>query len=240
MAPLILSDARLWLGKYDLSGDANALALDYGAEPKDVTTIAATTRIFTGGLKTITANHEGLWEAGVGTVDEALFAGMGSTHVMTIAPAGGGAAGAAALFATVQEASYALGGAIGEAFPFSVQCAGAGALTSGKILHNGTSSTSAVGTGYEMGSPTSSQRWSAALHVLSITGGGSLTVDVQSDTASGFPSTTSRGSFAAVTAPGAEIITALGYGGADTWWRTTWSLTGTSPSATFIVAFGFI
>lgn len=240
MSKLALTNAKLWLDGYDLSGDINALALEYGAEAKDATVISDTTRRFMGGLKTVSARHAGLWEAGTDKVDEVLFARVGSNVVTTIGPSNGGAEGERAYLTTMLGAKYGLGGAVGEAFPFDVELEGQADLVAGTIIHNALRGLTGAGTVYNLGAPSASQRWFAALHVLTLTGGGTLTVKVQSDDNAGMTSPTDRGTFAAKSGLGAEIISAVGIGGGDIHWRTSWTLTGSSPSALFVVALGFI
>ena len=89
MAEEVLTNARLFFDGYDLSGDMNALQLDYGAEMVDITTFPDTSRKRLAGLKTVAFNHAGLWQGGTGLVDDVLFAKVGvADKAMTIVPQG--------------------------------------------------------------------------------------------------------------------------------------------------------
>src|SRR5690348_2437436 len=72
MATQILTTAKLWLDSYDLSGDANAVALEQAVEKEDATTFGADTRVFKPGLKTFKGSAAGLANLGPGLSEEFL------------------------------------------------------------------------------------------------------------------------------------------------------------------------
>ena len=81
----------------------------------------------------------------------------------------------------------------------------------------------------------------AALHVLSVAGTSTptITVEIESDTEEAFGDTPeTRLSFDAATAAGGQILRTSAGVHADTWYRPTWTITGTDPSFLFVVALG--
>lgn len=240
MATQVLTNCKLWLAGYDLSGDMNALGLTYAAELQENTTFGSDTRTRAGGLKTIVAQHEGLWNAnGSDGPDDVLFSRIGASNVpMSVAPTTG-AAGEVAYTFRCALGNYVPGGQVGEMFRFSVSAEGSdGApLVKGTVLHNGTQTATGTGTGYLIGAASSGQRVYGALHVLSASASDTLDVVVQSDTASNFPSPVTALTFAQQTAVGSDWQSAAGPI-TDTYYRVSFTLGGTSPSFEFVVVLG--
>ena len=240
MAERVLTDCKLWLDGYDLSGDMNALALAYAAELRDNTTFGDDTRSRIGGLKTLNFAHEGLWNGGDDQVDDVLFARVGvSNTVMTVSPMAG-ADGEVAYLARVIEAEYSPGADIGEVFSFAVSGEATDRLVNGTIMVTGAKTASGNGTARQLGALSAAQTLYAALHVTAASGTSpTLDVKVQSDDASGFASPTDRITFAQKTAIGAEWATVAG-AITDDWWRISYTIGGTGPSFTFVVVVGIL
>lgn len=238
MSSLVLNDAKLFVAGHDLSGQMNALALEYGADMLDETTFGQTTRINKGGLRSVVGNHQGLWDAALTTsVDPVLFARIGTEDVpVVIAPAG--AAGDVAYLFRAIHSEYAPGGAIGELLGFSVSMEGSGGqpLVRGKLLHNGSATGNVTGAAFQLGAVGAAQFLYAALHVMS--GTGSFIVKVQSDDAEAFTTPTDRITFATVatgTPVAAEWAVRVAGSITDTWWR----ISATNPNTrNFAVAAG--
>lgn len=241
MAKQILQNAKLWLDGYDLSGDISAMALDYSADMAEVTTIGDTAKQRIAGLRTVRASHQGLWDAGTGKPDPLLFDRVGSSSVIvTIAAGGAGAEGQRVWFSTLAGASYRFGAPVGDALPFSVELDSAGQLVSGTAIHNATKTANGVGTAFNSGVISSAQRGYATLHLLAISGAGAvLDVIIQSAATSAFTTPNQRGAFASAGAIGAQSISFVGPV-TEPWWRASWTLAGTTPSATFVVSFGIL
>ena len=239
MASQVLTDSKLFVAGYDLSGQMNALALDYSAEMLDATTFGNTTRINAGGIKSVAGSHQGLWDSSAATApDPVLFSRVGTADVpVVIGPEGGDFGDLAYLFRAVHS-EYTLGGAIGDLLPFSVLMAGSGGqpLIRGRLLHNGSASGTVTGTAYQLGAISATQFLYAALHVFS--GTGSFVVKVQSAADEAFTSPTDQITFATVatgTAVAAEWATRVAGAVTDTWWRVT----ATNPNTrNFAVAVG--
>jgi hypothetical protein len=167
----------------------------------------------------------------------------GTQYAVTLAPTNGAAAvGDTAIFTRGRIGTYqALTGAVGEPAGFQMQIAGDTNQISGVIAHPvGTARTATGnGTATQVTGPTASQRVYAALHVLSVAGTATptITVKLQSDSASNFPSPADQITFTAATATGSQFASTAG-AITDSWWRAQWTISGTNPSFTFVVAFG--
>ncbi len=110
----------------------------------------------------------------------------------------------------------------------------AGRLVDGTILLPAAarSAASGSGTGRQLGAPGASQRLFLACHVLAFSGT-SLTLALESDDASGFPSPQERLTSVAFTGTGSdwkELDGPL----TDSWWRAKWTFAGASFSALMI------
>lgn len=241
MAHQVLTNCKLYLGGFDFSGDLNALGLSWEAEAVDDSTFGAGTRTNLGGLKRILAQHAGHVQYGTNLVDEVLFGQLGTANLpMTIAPLTGAEGEAGYSFLSELSRYTPLKGAVGQAADFDVAAEASGSpLIRGTLVHNATRTVTGNGTAFNLGAVGAAQKLYAALHVLAVAGTTpSLTVKVQSDDANGFASPTDRITFAAATAIGAQWATPVPGSIADTWWRATWTISGTSPSFSFVLLTG--
>jgi hypothetical protein len=243
MAKFVLADARLITGGADLSSAASKISIESSIKDEDVTTFASSgwTEVL-GGLASTKLSGEGWWEAGdPGKVDDAAFTQLGGLGPWTVCPSGGGALGTLAYFTSALEGSYQLLGEVGKVAPWTAEGVGSWPVVRGQIAHPpGTARTSSgTGTGAQLGAVAAGKSLYAALHVLSIAGTStpSITVTVESDTSNSFGAPTSRVSFGAATAVGGQILRVAGPV-TDTWFRPKWTISGTSPSFLFVVAFG--
>lgn len=231
MAEIVHTNCKVWMGGYDMSGNLNAAAINYGADAPEATTFGDDThRMIGGGLKTVDVAHEGYWE---GTdIDAHLFSKIAvGNEPMTISPTTG-AVGEPAYFLKSVLSTYTPGGAIGEVLAFSV----AGSLTDGS-LQRGTILVNASGvvasgnsTATELGAVSDTQELTAALHVTAASG--TLDVTVNSDVDNTFATPATQITFAQATAIGSEILSTAGPV-TDTWWRIDYTVTGTFD---FVVA----
>ena len=222
MASLVLTDAKVFIAGHDLSGQMSATALEYAADLRDATTFGATTRIRTGGIKSVVGNHQGLWDSASTTaVDPVLFARVGTEDVPVVVGATGSVGDVAYLLRAVH-ASYTVGAQVGDILPFTVSMEGTGGqpLVRGKFLHNGTNSGAITGTAVQLGAITATQYLYAVLHVFA--GSGSHTVTLQSSADQAFTSPTTRITFTNVptgTAVASEWAARVAGPITDTWWR---------------------
>ena len=137
------------------------------------------------------------------------------------------------------------GGEVGQLAMASVKGRSASSpVVRGKVLHPlGTArSASGTGTGRQLGAVVAGKSVYAALHVASATGTTpSLTVKVQSDDNGSFTTPTDRITFTAET----DATSHYQWGSAagaitDDYWRASWTISGTGPSFTFLLAVGIV
>lgn len=237
MAGVAFKGGRLWLDEWDISAQISAATLEYSADVLDGTGLTDTNRTRVGGFRSVTLGYEGYWLAGtsdVAAIDDAVFDAVGSSNaVVTLLPYQS-TEGARAFTFRALHTEYSPGGTIGELFGVSVAAEGDDVLAQATVLRHSTAeSADANGTAFNLGG-SGGRTVYAAWHVFSEGSGStaaSITVSIQSDGSSSFASPTTRISFAATTAAGAQWMTAAGT--TDTWWRAVITMAGTSASATF-------
>lgn len=243
MSKQILTDVRLFAVGADLTSASSKVELSAEVEEKDVTNYGS------GGFKEVVAglassaiSAEGQWEAGdPSLVDDASWAQFGGMGPWTVGPQGA-AVGDLAYFTKALRSSYQLGGSVGDVAPWMGEASGSWPLVRGQIAHPpGTARTAdGSGTGLNLGSVAAGQRLYCALHVLSVAGTGSpsITVTVESDTDDTWSSPVTQLTFNAATAAGGQILRTDGTAITDTWWRLSWTITGTTPSFLLAAAVG--
>lgn len=242
--PKVLTDVRLFTGGCDLTAVNNQIEFTAETEEKDVTNFGSGGWAeVIGGIKKGKISASGHWVAG-GTdkVDDNLWPGMGGRGAWSWCPDTADVADIAYLTYGLQ-ANYKILDAIGEVAPWSADMSSAWPISRGVVLHPPGTARTATGSGtaVEHVAVTAGQYVYANLHVLSIAGTSTptITVAIQSDDNSGFSSATTRATFTAATAVGGESIRAAG-AITDTWWRASWTISGSSPSFLFSVALGVI
>lgn len=236
MATHIIKDANLWVGQYDLTGDMNALALNYSADMVEGTVLGDDTHTMKGGLKVATMAHEGYWSGGADNVDDALFSTVATADTPVSIGVETGADGELGYMLRSVVSEYSPGATIGEMFAFSVAAeSSADGLIRGTIMHNATRSSSGNGTARQLGAVAAGETMFAALHVLS--GSGTLDVVIQSDDASGMSSPSDQITFTQATGAGSQWGSAAG-AITDDWWRVNYTIGGGSPSFQFVVVLG--
>lgn len=243
MAKQILTNVRPFVVGVDLTAASNKFEITSEVEEKDVTTFASEGwKEFVGGLGMAQVSAEGFWEAGDATmVDDAAWANLGGVGPWSICPSGADV-GSLAYLATYLEPSYTLLGSVGDVAPFQLAGTSSSRLVRGVVAHPpGTARTaSGTGTSLNLGAVTAGQRLWAALHVLSVSSTLSLTVRIETDTATGFPSADTALTFSAATnanSPQGQWLFTDGDAITDTWQRAAWTTSG-SGSALFVVTVG--
>ena len=242
MAELILTDAKIYAGGFDLSGDHNQVALAIAYEDKDVTRFGATGKGRRAGLGEMSLSGGGIVNAGADLQDDRHFADLGVfQRIMTVA-AVGDLGDKASTFRGVQLEYNPVDAPVGDEHSFTISAKSSGLfLPSATVLHDRETAETTTGneTGQQVGQILSGENGYAALHVLAVSGTSpTLDVVVESDDAVGFPSPTTRFTFAQATAVGSEFSTAIAGPITDDWWRVAFTITGTTPSFTFVVTFG--
>lgn len=245
MSTQVLTDVAIYTDGYDLSGDHNAVALNYSAEMLDDTTFGSGgTRSRKGGLKVIGFSGEGFWNGGAGLQDIVHFEKIGVANVpVTLAPAGE-ALGNPAYFFRCNHGSYTVGAEVGQILPFSVTAEGSGGVgvVRGELMHVGSETTTGnKAAKVQLGAVAAGQSVYAAIHVLSVSGTNpTLDVLVRSDADSSAGSETTRITFSEASAIGSEWMSTAG-AITDTWWDVSWTIGGTdTPTFEFVVVVGII
>lgn len=238
MAQLVLTNAKCFLGGYDISGILNATTVDYKAELVDATTFGASTRKNKAGVRTWSISHSGYWDT---SYDQALYDKVAVDDVPASVSAQG-AEGDDAFFGLISVGGYQPGASYGDLLAFTFAGSSASPLVRGNLLALKSGITaSANGTGYNLGAAGSKKLY-AALHVFAASGTTpSLTVKIQSDADNTWASPTDEITFTAQTAVGSQMVQAVTpVDTTDGWWRATWTVSGTSPSFDFAVVFGML
>lgn len=249
MAETVLKSVKVIIGGYDVSGQSNAVTLNYSAEMLDSTVFGSSARKRKAGLTDAQLNVSGWW--GSSDVDKNLwdFVG-GSVQNVSVTPTTVVGDSAFLLGNIISE--YSVGGAVGNLLPFDIVGMSdpqSPAIISGAIMEGVSSSTSTSGfsstTPVNIGTGSTLQNLYVSGHVTSFSSGvsfwwrGQLQVSASSafSTAvnyvnvfsSGAPTTARAGFWATTKAP-----TTKG------WMRLRWfsSGGGVNPKIKFFVTAG--
>ncbi|NJP33684.1 hypothetical protein [Micromonospora thermarum] len=246
----ILKNVRLYAGGADLTGASNKIDAGAEVEEKDVTTWksydAASDKVWKevqGGTASAKITGSGFWPAGDPlAVDDALFASLGGLSSWSALPKGS-AFGDLAWLTNAMEGQYQFLGAQGDIAPWTGSWSSSAPLARGIVAHPPGAARVATGSGtavQHVAVPAGGELL-VALHVLSIAGTAAptLTVSVESDDAQAMPSPTTRATFTPATALGGQFRRVAGPI-TDTWYRVTWTISGTNPSFLFLVTLGVV
>lgn len=242
MATFAVTDAKILVAQYDLTGDSNRGLVSGDIEELDSTNFGSGGwRERKAGVGDAAATLEGFnYADGTSGPDDAFWARHGSGDVITVGPTGGDEGENAYTFQSLT-GSYEQTANHGELYGWSVSASGRGNLVKGTVLEDASTARTATfnGTGRQLGSVASGEKLYAALHVLSASGTSpTLDVVVQSDDNSGFTSPTSRITFTQATGTTHEWGTPVDGAVADDWYRISVTIGGTSPSFEFFVVVG--
>lgn len=240
MAVLSLTDARIWIGQYDISADTNQVETSQTVADLDATNFDSAgwvERI--AGLKTAMYDVSGFINYTANQSEDAFDDALGVAGVV-VSIAADSAEGDTAVFGRGLNVNLTRGAKVGDIAPVSGSITGSHpqGMVEGIIAAPKTSISGATisgSTGVQHGAIAAGEVGYASLHVFSVGGGGTLTVKMQSDDNSGFTSGTDRITFTDSTAAGYQWGSVSG-AITDDYWRATWALdTGT---AVFAVCFG--
>jgi hypothetical protein len=235
-------DHTTWVSGYDLTGDTNGTSLDIEYDELDTTVFGNNARQRIAGLEQVESTVKGPWQsAASGAIDPTVFTGLGSTvEVVTQTPTG--TEGDVAWLWQAKKFSYTIGGQIGEVFPYEMKMLstkGSGTTSVGAVRGRllvapaEISGTGVAGSVVEAGAVASGEYLYCAVHCFTI--GTSFTLQIQSDTASNFPSATTQMTTSSITATGGTWVTRVAGPITDTFWRVNVSaVSGTSEIAVAI------
>jgi hypothetical protein len=235
MSDQAITNGLVRLGGYDLTGDTNKIASSYGVAALDNTALGSKTKTNTAGLKTTKLSVAGFWES---ANDAAIYNDISLTDIITYGFTN--TEGGIDFFQKAMQASYVTGDQVGKLMPFSLTAEAAGDLIRGTLIANKTGiSASGHGTGFQLGAVGSAQSLYAALHLTALSGSATPTITciIQSSADDTFGSPTTRITFNADTAIGAQLAEVAG-AITDTWFRVAYTITGTIPSFNFAVSVG--
>lgn len=238
MAVLALTDARIWIAGKDISADTNQVDTSQTVAELDSTNFDSAgwmERI--AGLKSAKYDVTGFINYAANQSEDAFDDALGVAGVV-VSIAADSAEGDTAVFGRGLNVSLNRGAKVGDIAPVSGSIVGShpqgmveGIILAPKATINSNSST----TGVQHGAITATEYGYASLHVFEVTGGGTLTVKVQSDDNSGFTSATDRITFTDATDVTSEWGSVAG-AVTDDYWRVNYALT--AGTATFAVCFG--
>jgi len=241
----VYRDVKIYSGGYDLSGTSNQLEIAYEFDKVEVKHFGQACHYSVKGLPRLTWHFEGnaYSNAIPAGSEDVLFSQLGAANIpMTWCPVDG-TQGDVAYFAKTMQSSYQAGGAVGEMYAFTVEGEGENApLVRGRVLDTGSRIASGTSTPLQLGAVTADQQFYACLHVLAIGGTSpTMTCSIQSDDAQTFASPATRATFSAVTGAigiGAQYLVPVAGPITDTWWRASYTITGTNPTFTIVLVAG--
>lgn len=244
MATQTYRTPRAWVAGFDLSTYIASFKMGAVREEKDATTIGDSgVRGRLAGMRGGMVELGGFYDVtGALGPDDVLFSRVGTVDIpISFSPTNNsGAEGEVAYTLLAGEFGYDFGDKVGEVMPFSVTgTSTSGPLVRGTVLHNATRTATGTGTAFNLGAVSASQRVYIAVHALASTGTGpSLQVTLQSATAQAFSSPTSRITLGALATQPNSAADSLAGAITDTWWRVSYTITGTNPSIPFIAVVG--
>lgn len=227
MSTFVLTDVGTWVSGYDFTCDSNSASLSIEVDDQETTTFCTNGwRSRVGGLREISCDLEGFWQAGSGQVDAEVFGSLGVTNQpVTMSPTVSTVASPAFMFLG-GKFSYEMFGDLGDVTPFSLSMMGtegSPGLIRGQIAatKQTVSATGVLGSGVtDLSSNdqvSSSQYLYATFHVFSA--GTTITVTVESDDNSGFTSATTRATIGPITSAGGTWMTRVAGPITDTYYR---------------------
>ena len=230
MSVYALTNAYAFVAGYDFTSDSNNLALSTEVEAKDVTPYGPGWRSFIGGLKSTAFDMAGFWQSAASqAVDPESFAGLGTAdQVFTFGTSA--VEGDPAFMWQGMEASYGVGGTVGDVAPYSLKAVGSngqGAVR-GKLAkaRGNASATGQLGTGFEISAPSASQFVYCTVHIF--TASTTITLQLQSDDNGAFSTPTTIATIGPLTTSGGTWMTRVPGPLTDSFFRLNVSaITGT-------------
>jgi len=249
MAAYVNTNALVVVGSFD----ASASTVKVETTPAtcavvDVTTVASGGFVcLAAGLKSYGLNLDVFADHTATGITTAFTpqAALGTQYAVTVCPQTGGATvGDPAIFTRGILNSYTpWGGQIGAAAASNMQFTSDTAEINGQVAAPLAARTvTANGSQVNMTGPTATQKVWAAIHVTALSGSASptLTPKIQSNTLTAFAGTTTdRITFTAMTATGWQFASTSG-AITDAFWRLQWTISGTTPSFTFLAVVGVL
>jgi hypothetical protein len=232
MGSLALTDAAVWLGGYDWSAQSNHLTLGAEVQDADATTFGSGGyRARKGTLRKLDGELRGLWESAASAApDPEAFSNLGvRDRVLTASH--NGVETVPAYLSRQMHGAYEQFDEIGKLAPFKLKLAGSNpeGLVRGQVqkAKGNVSATGAIGSPVNLSAFSTGLFLYVTVHVFQA--GTTITLDVETDSASNFPSPTARATIGPLTAAGGTWMTRVpGTGSGDSWYRlNVTAITGT-------------
>jgi hypothetical protein len=241
VAVAVHTNCKIYLAKYEVTGDFNKVSLDQGATEVDVKVFSNTAENIVPGMWKPKVSGDGFVQMGSGTIHEILTTYIGSSVPITVCP-DTGAAGSVASFVNALEAQYnPISGKVGDPLPFTISASAVGTpLVSGKLfVASGTKTSTSTSSVIQLGAVSATQKVYIASHIFS-NQGSSPTLDIVLKSAAlvGFGSPTTRITLAQQTAAAYDFQSLAG-AITDQFWRVDYTIGGSStPGFSFVVVVG--
>lgn len=227
-----LFDSLIYIGGHDFTGDSNKGNLSGEAAALDATTFASGGHEeVKGGLKKFDGSFEGFWEsAETDAVDPEAFEALGvAGQIVAVTPTG--VQGGPCYFGQSSKLKYSLFGSVGELPPYTLSLGGSSTvgLVRGRlaVAKASVTTTGAKGAAVQLGAVAADEHVYAVVHLFG-TPGTTITIKVQSDNASNFPSATDVATIGPLTAAGGTWMTPVAGAITDDYFRFNVSaITGT-------------
>lgn len=225
---------KVFYGSYDLSSYLNSVSLARTADQADTTTFGATYKTSIAGFTDGVISMEGFWDGTAGAIDALLAASLGSATntIMTISRNAADAVGDQAELVQVKSTSYEVSSSINDVTAISAEVQGDGAIGVGKILHAHEAETSTAAETSVDGGASTTTGGIAHLHVTAASAADTLDVIIEDSANDSDWATIATFTQATAITNEAEVIT----GTIRRYVRASWTIAGTEPSFTFVVA----
>lgn len=241
MARSHAKDTELFLDEFDFSGVVMSISLGMTQSNGEVTAFADTNSTFVEGKPLWTVGANGLWAAASPNYDGEIFTDLTSENRLIgvwpdQADSGNrGFEGRSNITRSPQVSDFGAGIGLDVEWQGTDQRVYAWSLKREKAL-----TSTANSTAIQVGALAAGQTGVGILRVMSASGSSpTLDVVIASDTASGFPSTTSRITFTQATGVTSERKTVAG-AVTDDYWRAQMTLGGGSTEFSMLCAFGIV
>lgn len=228
MSIVVLENAKIWLGGYDLSGQLNAVSIGLEADKHDATVFGCDGwRSTVAGLKSLNAGVVGFWEV---NNDAAIMNNLTTSSAPFSTALLGVTAGNQAYCFNARTGTYNPYDAnVGEPIKFTANAfAASDKMARGLLLAAQAITGDGSGTAFQLGAVAATKKLCAALHVTAWNAT-SLVVTLSSSSTEG-GSYTVRGTFATATAISGKWLIPVSGPITDTWWKANWDITGTSAT----------
>lgn len=230
MAEFVLTDAIIHVDGFDFTGYSNKLTIKPSVEEKDSTVFGlGGYRRRKGGLKNVEIAASGFQDTDA-TPDAAAFGSLGVAD-RAVSVGANSPAGSVCYLCQVSNFGYESYDAVGELAPYNLDLKGSSrfGMVRGLVaqVRGDVAATGVLGSAVAAGAGGAGKLLYATLHVFSA--GTTITVQVQSDDASGFPSATTRATIGPITVAGGTFLVPVDAAAiTDDWWRLNVSaITGT-------------